>query len=155
MKQAAKEIMNLPMKQGETTPLESMQDVSGSNVTLEEAIIIKQAQQALTGSTDAAAFLQAAIGEEEEQESDEGRAIIEAAAKGDSLSMYKAMRADLVKRIACTSSDRVASLYQTLIGINDRIESMEQAEKNKKGENPLNVILFNSAKKRANGKARA
>lgn len=145
MKKVANELLNLPLGEGETSVLESMQDVNGANLTVEQAVLIKQIQLAMKGSTDAAMFVQQVIGDGEEDEEAE---ISKAAAEGDTLGMLKAMRNKLAKQLDRASSRDASAITRQLIEVNDRITAMEKDQQNKKGENPLNVILLNSQQKR-------
>lgn len=153
MKKAARDMLKMPVRHGETAEITSLQDVNGANPTVEQAMTAMQIKQSLEGNTEAYLAVLAAVGDEDGDMSAEGQAIMDAAKSGDTLAMYKAMRDNLARSIAHTSSDRVASLYQTMMNINDRIEEMEAAQRNKKGENPLNVIKFNREQKRANARA--
>ena len=148
MKKTAREMLKMPVRNGDTDEITSLQDMSGANPTVEQAMTAMQIRQSLEGDTDAFLAVLAAVGDEDGEESEEGRAIMDAAAHGDTLSMYKAMRNNIARCIARTSSDRVASLYQTMLSINDRIESLEAEQRNKRGENPLNLIMFNREQKR-------
>lgn len=149
MKKAARDLITKPMSSGDVREITNFQEISSSNPTVEQLMTAMQVKSALQGDTDAYLAVLAAVGDEDGEESVEGRAIMEAAAQGDTLGMYKAMRDDMARRIAHTSSDRVASLYQTLLNLNDRIEALELDQRNKRGENPLNVIMFNREQKRA------
>lgn len=146
MKKDAIDLLNLPMMDGETSTLESMQDVSGANLTVSQAVMMKQIQLAMKGNTEAAMFVQSVLGEEQDQE--EGTGIAEAAKNGDTLAMLKAMRDKIAKQLDVAAPREASSLTRQLLEVNDRITKIEKDEKNKKGENPLNVIMFNSAKKR-------
>lgn len=148
MKKTAREMLKMPVRNGETDEITSLQDMSGANPTVEQAMTAMQIRQSLDGDTEAFLAVLAAVGDEDGEESEEGRAIMEAAASGDTLAMYKAMRNNIARCIARTSSDRVASLYNTMLSINDRIEALEAEQRNKRGENPLNVIMFNREQKR-------
>lgn len=148
MKKTAREMLKMPVRNGETDEITSLQDMSGANPTVEQAMTAMQIRQSLDGDTEAFLAVLAAVGDEDGEESEEGRAIMEAAASGDTLAMYKAMRNNIARCIAHTSSDRVASLYNTMLSINDRIEALEAEQRNKRGENPLNVIMFNREQKR-------
>lgn len=148
MREKAKELFNLPMKGGELDVLETLDDIRGANITVEQAVLIKQMQAAMNGNTDAAMFLQNVIGEESDECDD--TAISEAAKAGDTLAMLKALR-DKLSTLADRSTNvrEVASITRQLIEVNDRIDEIEKNQQNKQGENPLNIILFNSAQKRA------
>lgn len=146
MKKDAIDLLNLPMMDGETSTLESMQDVSGANLTVSQAVMMKQIQLAMKGNTEAAMFVQSVLGEEQDQE--EGTGIAEAAKNGDTLAMLKAMRDKIAKQLDVAAPREASSLTRQLLEVNDRITKIEKDEQNKKGENPLNVIMFNSAKKR-------
>lgn len=147
MREKAKELLNLPVKSGDLDDLETLRDVEGANVTVESAVLLKQIQQAMHGNPDAALFLKEVIGEETEESED--TAISEAAQEGDTLKMLKAMRDKLSTLIDRSTNPReVSSITRQLLEVNDRIEEIERNQRNKKGENPLNVILLNSARKR-------
>lgn len=147
MREKAKELLNLPVKQGELDNLETLGDVGGANVTVESAVLLKQIQQAMNGNPDAALFLKEVIGEETEESED--TAISEAAREGDTLCMLKAMREKLSTLIDRSTNPReVSSVTRQLLEVNDRIEEIEKNKRNKQGENPLNIIMLNSAKKR-------
>ena len=154
MRETAKRLFGMPMQEGELDPIETMQDVSGANITVEQAVLLRQMQAAMKGDTDAAAFLQAVIGEESEESED--TAISEAAAKGDTYAMLVAMRDKLARIVDKTTNPREAtSLTRQLVEINDRIDKMKKEKSNREGENPLNVILFSRAEKQAKRAARA
>lgn len=137
----------MPVKHGELDDLETLGDVSGANVTVESAVLLKQIQQAMNGNPDAALFLKDVIGEETEESDD--TAISEAARGGDTLAMLKAMRDKLSTLIDRSTNPReVSSVARQLLEVNDRIEEIEKNKRNKQGENPLNIIMLNSAKKR-------
>lgn len=147
MREKAKELLNLPVKSGDLDDLETLRDVEGANVTVESAVLLKQIQQAMHGNPDAALFLKEVIGEETEESED--TAISEAAQEGDTLKMLKAMRDKLSTLIDRSTNPReVSSITRQLLEVNDRIEEIERNQRNKQGENPLNVILLNSARKR-------
>lgn len=147
MREKAKELLNLPVKSGDLDDLETLRDVEGANVTVESAVLLKQIQQAMHGNPDAALFLKEVIGEETEESDD--TAISEAAQEGDTLKMLKAMRDKLSTLIDRSTNPReVSSITRQLLEVNDRIEEIERNQRNKQGENPLNVILLNSARKR-------
>lgn len=148
MREKAKELFSLPLKNGDLDVLETLDDVSGANMTVEQAVLLKQMQAAMRGDTEAALFLQSVIGEEQEESED--TAITEAAQEGDTLKMLKAMRDKLSTLLdKSTSAREVSATTRQLLEVNDRIEKIEKNMKNKEGENPLNVILLNSAKKRS------
>lgn len=153
MREKAKELFSLPLKRGELDYLETLGDVNSANITVESAVLLKQMQAAMNGNTEAALFLKEVIGEEVEESAD--TAISEAARAGDTLQMLEAMRDKLSTLVDRSTNPReVASITRQLLEVNDRIEEIEKNRSNKQGENPLNVILFNSAKKRqraANG----
>lgn len=137
----------MPVKSGDLDDLETLRDVEGANVTVESAVLLKQIQQAMHGNPDAALFLKEVIGEETEESDD--TAISEAAQEGDTLKMLKAMRDKLSTLIDRSTNPReVSSITRQLLEVNDRIEEIERNQRNKQGENPLNVILLNSARKR-------
>lgn len=147
MREKAKELLNLPVKSGDLDDLETLRDVEGANVTVESAVLLKQIQQAMHGNPDAALFLKEVIGEETEESDD--TAISEAAQEGDTLKMLKAMRDKLSTLIDRSTNPReVSSITRQLLEVNDRIEEIERNQRNKQGENPLNVVLLNSARKR-------
>lgn len=147
MREKAKELLNLPVKSGDLDDLETLRDVEGANVTVESAVLLKQIQQAMHGNPDAALFLKEVIGEETEESDD--TAISEAAQESDTLKMLKAMRDKLSTLIDRSMNPReVSSITRQLLEVNDRIEEIERNQRNKQGENPLNVILLNSARKR-------
>lgn len=148
MREKAKELFSLPLKNGDLDVLETLDDVSGANMTVEQAVLLKQMQAAMRGDTEAALFLQSVIGEEQEESED--TAITEAAQEGDTLKMLKAMRDKLSTLLdKSTSAREVSATTRQLLEVNDRIEKIEKNMKNKEGGNPLNVILLNSAKKRS------
>lgn len=152
MRETAKKLFEMPMKEGHLDPIETMQDVNGANITVEQAVLLRQMQAAMKGDTDAAAFLQAVIGEESDQSED--TAISEAAAAGDTYAMLTAMRDKLARLVDRTTNPREATaLTRQLVEINDRIDKMNRDRENKEGENPLNVILLNRQKRaqRASG----
>lgn len=154
MKDTAKRLLDLPMHDGELSELTTFDDASGANMTLEQVMLLKQIQAAVRGNTDAAAFVQAVIGEECE-ESDETD-IQEAAASGDTYRMLCAMRDKLAVLADKTTSPReFTSLTRQLTEVNDRIETIRKNERNRRGENPLNVIKLNSAQKRSKRAANA
>lgn len=137
----------MPVKSGDLDDLETLRDVEGANVTVESAVLLKQIQQAMHGNPDAALFLKEVIGEETEESDD--TAISEAAQESDTLKMLKAMRDKLSTLIDRSMNPReVSSITRQLLEVNDRIEEIERNQRNKQGENPLNVILLNSARKR-------
>lgn len=148
MKKSAKDLLSLPMKEGELTNLSSMKDLNGANMTLEQAMLVKQIQAAVGGNTEAAAFVKAVIGEDDEES--DSTAISEAAKEGNTLSMLKALREKLAA-IADRSTDAriVTAVARQLREVNSEIEEIEKNDKNKQGENPLNLILISSAQKRA------
>lgn len=147
MREKAKELFNLPLKEGEIDNLETLGDVNSANMTVESAVLLKQMQAAMKGNTEAALFLKEVIGEEVEECED--TAISDAAHDGDTLRMLEALRDKLTTLIdRSTSAREVASITRQLLEVNDRIEKIEKNKKNKEGENPLNIILLNSSKKR-------
>lgn len=149
MKETARELLNLPVRRGEKGELNALTDAQSENMTAEEAVIVKQIQQAIKGSTEAAMFLQCAASEDN-AEADDSTAIAEAAQKGDTLEMLKALRDKLSKIIDRTTSPReIASVTRQLMEVNDRIERIEKAKERREGENPLNIIRFNRAEKQA------
>ena len=154
MREKAKELFNLPITDGELDVLGSLTDAKGANVTVEQRILLSQMQAAMKGSTEAAMFLQNVIGEESDISDD--TAISEAAKAGDTLAMLKALR-DKLSALADKSTNvrEVASITRQLIDVNDRLDDIEKNQKNKQGENPLNIIMFSSAQKRARKAARA
>lgn len=147
MKKTARELFEMPCKSGELDDIATLQDVTGANVTVEQAVLLKQMQAAMKGDTDAAMFLQAVIGEEDDVCDD--TAISDAAKEGNTLKMLEAMRDKLSTLIDRSTSPReVASISRQLLEVNDRIEKINRNRQNKEGENPLNVIKFNRAEKR-------
>lgn len=147
MREKAKELFNLPVKQGDLDDLETLSDVNGANMTVESAVLLKQMQAAMKGDTEAALFLKEVIGEETEESED--TAISEAAREGNTLRMLEAMRDKLSTLIDRSTNPReVSSITRQLLEVNDRIEEINRNQRNKQGENPLNVILLNSARKR-------
>lgn len=152
MRETAKKLFEMPMKEGQLDPIETMQDVNGANITVEQAVLLRQMQAAMKGDTEAAAFLQAVIGEESDQSED--TAISDAAKAGDTFAMLEAMRDKLSRLVDMTTNPREATaLTRQLIEVNDRIDNMKKDRENKEGENPLNVILLNRQKRaqRASG----
>lgn len=148
MKETAKKLLDLPMKSGELDDLLTVQDANGANLTLEQALMLKQIQAAAKGNTEAALFVQQVIGEEIEESDD--TAIQDAASDGDTYKMLCAMRDKLATLADKTTSPReFTSLTRQLTEITDRIEQIEKNKRNKEGENPLNVIMFNRAQKQA------
>ncbi len=147
MKEKVRELLNLPVQDGELDELETLSDASGANITVESAVLLKQIQYAMKGNPDSAMFLKEVLGEEEEESED--TAISEAAREGNTLKMLKAMRDKLAALSDRSLNAReVASVNRQLLEVNDRIEEIEKNQRNKQGENPLNVILLNSARKR-------
>lgn len=147
MRKTAEEILNLPMKEGELSNPVTVQEAVKSNMTLGQSIVLKQAQSALQGSTDAAMFLQAVSGEEEEVS--DSTAISDAAKAGDTMGMLVALRDKLTEIIdRSTNAREITATTRQLVEINDRIEEMKKDRANKAGENPLNVIKLRSAEKR-------
>lgn len=154
MREKAKELFDLPIKSGELDVLETLQDVTSANMTVEQAVLLKQMQAAMKGNTEAAMFLQAVIGEETEES--DNTAISDAAREGDTLKMLEAMRDKLSTLVDKSTSPReVASITRQLLEVNDRIEKIKKNKQNKEGDNPLNVIKLNSAKKRSKRVANA
>lgn len=154
MKETAKKLLDLPMKSGELDNLLTVQDANGANLTLEQAMILKQIQAAAKGNTEAAVFVQQVIGEELDESDD--TYIQDAASDGDTYKMLCAMRDKLAVLADKTTSPReFTSLTRQLTEITDRIEQMKKNKQNKEGENPLNVILFSRAEKQAKRAARA
>lgn len=147
MKKTARELFEMPMKHGELSDISTLQDVSGANMTVEQAVILKQMQSAMNGNTEAAMFLQQVIGEESDDCED--TAISDAAKSGDTLKMLEALR-DKLSSLADKSTNlrEVAAISRQLIDVNDRIDEIKKTQRNKQGENPLNVIRLNSVKKR-------
>lgn len=147
MKKTARELFEMPMKHGELADISTLQDVSGANMTVEQAVILKQMQAAMNGNTEAAMFLQQVIGEESDDCED--TAISDAAKSGDTLKMLEALR-DKLSSLADKSTNlrEVASISRQLIDVNDRIDEIKKTQRNKQGENPLNVIRLNSVRKR-------
>ena len=149
MKDTAREMLNLPVRDGETSVLHTLADANGANLTAEQAMMLKQIQLAIKGSTDAATFL-LSVASDESVETDDNTAIAEAAKKGDTLGMLKALRDKLSAIVDRSTSPReIASVTRQLMEVNDRIEKIEKAKERKEGENPLNVIRFNRAEKHA------
>jgi hypothetical protein len=148
MKKTAKDLLNLPMKEGGLSQLSTMKDLNGANMTLEQAMLVKQMQAAVQGDTDAAAFIKTVIGEDDEDS--ESTEIADAATNGDTLTMLKAIRNKLAA-IADKSTDArvVTSVARQLRDVNAEIEQIERENSRKKGDNPLNVVLLSSARKRA------
>lgn len=147
MKKTARELFGMPCRNGELDDIRTLQGVNGANVTVEQAVLLKQMQAAMQGNTDAAMFLQAVIGEEGDESDD--TAISDAAREGDTLKMLEAMRDKLSTLVDRSTSPReVASITRQLLEVNDRIEKINKNRQNKEGENPLNVIKFNRAEKR-------
>lgn len=147
MRETAKKLLDLPMKDGELDDLLTAQDASRANMTLEQAMLLKQIQSAAKGNTEAAMFVQQVIGDEADESDD--TTIQEAATQGDTYKMLCAMRDKLAVLADRTNSPReFTSLTRQLTEINDRIEQIDKNKKNKEGDNPLNLILLNSAKKR-------
>lgn len=146
MKKTARELFEMPCKSGELDDILTLQDVNGANVTVEQAVLLKQMQAAMQGNTDAAMFLQAVIGEEDDESDD--TAISDAAREGNTLKMLESMRDKLATLIDRSTSPReVASISRQLLEVNDRIEKINKNKQNREGENPLNVIKFNRAEK--------
>ena len=146
MKKTARELFEMPCKSGDLDDISTLQDVTGANVTVEQAVLLKQMQAAMKGNTEAAMFLQAVIGDEEDESDD--TAISDAAREGNTLKMLEAMRDKLSTLIDRSTSPReVASISRQLLEVNDRIEKINKNRQNKEGENPLNVIRFNRAEK--------
>lgn len=146
MKKTARELFEMPCKSGDLDDISTLQDVTGANVTVEQAVLLKQMQAAMKGNTEAAMFLQAVIGEEDDVSDD--TAISDAAREGNTLKMLEAMRDKLSTLIDRSTSPReVASISRQLLEVNDRIEKIKKNKQNREGENPLNVIRFNRAEK--------
>lgn len=146
MKKTARELFEMPCKSGDLDDISTLQDVTGANVTVEQAVLLKQMQAAMKGNTEAAMFLQAVIGEEDDVSDD--TAISDAAREGNTLKMLEAMRDKLSTLIDRSTSPReVASISRQLLEVNDRIEKIKKNRQNREGENPLNVIRFNRAEK--------
>ena len=147
MKNTARELFEMPMKHGDLDDISTLQDVNGANMTVEQAVLLKQMQAAMNGNTEAAMFLQQVIGEESDDCED--TAISDAAKSGDTLKMLEALR-DKLSSLADKSTNlrEVAAISRQLIDVNDRIDEIKKTQRNKQGENPLNVIRLNSVKKR-------
>lgn len=149
MKETARDLLNMPVRKGDRGELNTLADAQSENMTVEEAVIVKQIQQAIKGSTDAAMFLQC-VASEDNVEADDSTAISEAARNGDTLAMLKALREKLSAIIDRTNHPReIASVTRQLMEVNDRIEKIEKAKERKEGDNPLNVIRFNRSEKQA------
>lgn len=147
MREKAKELFEMPLRYGDLDILESLEDVNGANMTVEQAVILKQMQSAMKGNTDAAMFLQAVIGEEEEESTETD--ITDAAAEGDTLKMLKATRSKIAAQLdRATSPREIPALTRQLLEVNDRIEKIEKNMKNKQGDNVLNLVRNRSAQKR-------
>ena len=148
MREMAKRLFEMPLKGGDLDFVETLSDAKGANMTVEQAVLIKQMTSAMNGNTDAAAFLQAVIGEESDQSQD--TAISDAAKAGDTFAMLEAMRDKLSRLVDRTTNPREATaLTRQLIEVNDRIDKMKKDRDNKEGENPLNVILLKREQKRS------
>lgn len=147
MREKAKELFEMPLRYGDLDILESLEDVNGANMTVEQAVILKQMQSAMKGNTDAAMFLQAVIGEEEEESTETD--ITDAAAEGDTLKMLKATRSKIAAQLdRATSPREIPALTRQLLEVNDRIEKIEKNMRNKQGDNVLNLVRNRSAQKR-------
>lgn len=147
MKETARDLLNMTVGYGERGKLNALPDANTENLTVEEAVIVKQIQMAMKGSTEAATFLQC-VASEDNVEAAEGTAISDAATRGDTLAMLKALREKLSAIIDRTNHPReIASVTRQLMEVNDRIEQMEKARERKEGENPLNIIRFNRSEK--------
>lgn len=147
MREKAKELFEMPLRYGDLDILESLEDVNGANMTVEQAVILKQMQSAMKGNTDAAMFLQAVIGEEEEESTETD--ITDAAAEGDTLKMLKATRSKIAAQLdRATSPREIPALTRQLLEVNDRIEKIEKNMRNKQGDNVLNLVRSRSAQKR-------
>lgn len=147
MREKAKELFEMPLRYGDLDNLESLEDVNGANMTVEQAVILKQMQSAMKGNTDAAMFLQAVIGEEEEESTETD--ITDAAAEGDTLKMLKATRSKIATQLdRATSPREIPALTRQLLEVNDRIEKIEKNMRNKQGDNVLNLVRNRSAQKR-------
>lgn len=147
MREKAKELFEMPLRYGDLDNLESLEDVNGANMTVEQAVILKQMQSAMKGNTDAAMFLQAVIGEEEEESTETD--ITDAAAEGDTLKMLKATRSKIAAQLdRATSPREIPALTRQLLEVNDRIEKIEKNMRNKQGDNVLNLVRSRSAQKR-------
>ena len=147
MREKAKELFEMPLRYGDLDILESLEDVNGANMTVEQAVILKQMQSAMKGNTDAAMFLQAVIGEEEEESTETD--ITDAAAEGDTLKMLKATRSKIAAQLdRATSPREIPALTRQLLEVNDRIEKIEKNVRNKQGDNVLNLVRNRSAQKR-------
>lgn len=147
MREKAKELFEMPLRYGDLDNLESLEDVNGANMTVEQAVILKQMQSAMKGNTDAAMFLQAVIGEEEEESTETD--ITDAAAEGDTLKMLKATRSKIAAQLdRATSPREIPALTRQLLEVNDRIEKIEKNMRNKQGDNVLNLVRNRSAQKR-------
>lgn len=147
MREKAKELFEMPLRYGDLDILESLEDVNGANMTVEQAVILKQMQSAMKGNTDAAMFLQAVIGEEEEESTETD--ITDAAAEGDTLKMLKATRSKIATQLdRATSPREIPALTRQLLEVNDRIEKIEKNMRNKQGDNVLNLVRNRSAQKR-------
>lgn len=147
MREKAKELFGMPLRDGDLDLLQSLEDVNGANMTVEQAVLLKQMQAAMKGNTDAAMFLQAVIGEEEEESTD--TVITDAAAEGDTLKMLKATRSKIAAQLdRATSPREIPALTRQLLEVNDRIEKIEKDARNKKGDNVLNLVRNRSANKR-------
>lgn len=147
MREKAKELFEMPLRYGDLDILESLEDVNGANMTVEQAVILKQMQSAMKGDTDAAMFLQAVIGEEEEESTETD--ITDAAAEGDTLKMLKATRSKIAAQLdRATSPREIPALTRQLLEVNDRIEKIEKNMRNKQGDNVLNLVRSRSAQKR-------
>ena len=147
MREKAKELFEMPLRYGDLDNLESLEDVNGANMTVEQAVILKQMQSAMKGNTDAAMFLQAVIGEEEEESTE--TYITDAAEEGDTLKMLKATRSKIAAQLdRATSPREIPALTRQLLEVNDRIEKIEKNMRNKQGDNVLNLVRSRSAQKR-------
>lgn len=155
MKKTANDLLSLPMKDGEKSVLNSMQDVNGSNLTAEQVIMIKQIQKAVGGETEAAVFLKDVVTSFED-ETDESTAVTDALDAGDTLAMKKAMLRKLTAAFdRATNPRELTDLTRRISEVTDEIDQIEKARERKEGKSALNIIMFNREQKAANKAARA
>lgn len=139
-------LLNITFKSGDPDDYESIEAINnGSNLTTKEAIVYQQIKKAMSGDTYAAQFVS-----EYFDDSESGNAIVEAETTGEEREILIATRKKICAMLDKTqSAAAVAALTRQLMDVTEKITIIDKKEKElKRKDNPLNVVLLNSAKKR-------
>ena len=139
-------LLNITFKSGDPDDYESIEAINnGSNLTTKEAIVYQQIKKAMSGDTYAAQFVS-----EYFDDSESGNAIVEAETTGEEREILIATRKKICAMLDKTqSAAAVAALTRRLMDVTEKITIIDKKEKElKRKDNPLNVVLLNSAKKR-------